>query len=60
MPVNPFGWAAPSNIDPLAWKFIGQSTPDQPKSIVDAGAFSINLWEREVLNFLPHNGGDSY
>lgn len=52
--IDPFGWAAPKNVDPWAWKSLGVKDPnflgdpthftDFPAGVSDAGAFSINLW----------------
>ena len=40
--IDPFGWAAPEHIDPLAWMMLGQN---DPRNVVkEPGAFSINLW----------------
>jgi hypothetical protein len=42
--IDPFGWAAPKNIDPLAWKFLGDQNDPILGTIKDPGAFSIKLW----------------
>lgn len=46
--IDPFGWAAPSGIDPYSYSFIGFDDPQYPKSnifgLTEPGAFSINLW----------------
>ena len=47
--IDPFGWSAPSEIDPYAWKFIGFSDPSFPNSLIpnltEPGAYSIKLWK---------------
>lgn len=65
--IDPFGWAGPQNVDPMAFKFIGSQTADQPSAIKDAGAFSIKLWDKLslggkeiIMDLLPHDGGDSW
>lgn len=60
--IDPFGWAAPRGVDPGAYMHIGKGAvaPDQPANIVDAGAFSINLWESVPFTLLTHNGGAGY
>jgi hypothetical protein len=57
---DPFGWAAPSGVDPLAYKFIGSTDGDVPPQVTDIGTFSINVWDTNVFNALPHNGGASW
>jgi hypothetical protein len=58
---DPFGWAAPKGVDPLAYKFIGLGNPaNAPASITDLGTFSINVWDPVPFINLPHNGGLSH
>lgn len=58
---DPFGWAAPQGVDPLAYKYIGLGPDgDAPSQVTDIGTFSINMWDPEVFNQLPHNGGASW
>ena len=58
---DPFGWAAPKGVDPLAYKFIGLGNPyNAPPSITDLGTFSIDVWDPVVLKWLLHNGGPSW
>ena len=46
--IDPFGWAAPKEIDPYAWRFINFSDSSFPNSqipgLTEPGAYSINLW----------------
>jgi murein DD-endopeptidase MepM/ murein hydrolase activator NlpD len=46
--IDPFGWAAPRNVDPYAWEYIGWSDPAFPNSqipgLTEPGAYSIDLW----------------
>ncbi len=46
--IDPFGWAAPKEIDPYAWKFINFSDANFPNAqipgLTEPGAYSINLW----------------
>jgi hypothetical protein len=51
----------PQGVDPLAYKYIGLG-PDgnAPSQVTDIGTFSINVWDAEVFNQLPHNGGASW
>lgn len=44
--IDPFGWAAPEEIDPWAWKFLNYQ--GDPNSLKNPGAFSINLWRDGV------------
>ncbi len=58
---DPFGWAAPGGVDPLAYKFIGlQDNFSPPAGINGMGTFSINMWESFPFAHLPHNGGASW
>jgi murein DD-endopeptidase MepM/ murein hydrolase activator NlpD len=58
---DPFGWAAPQGVDPLAYKFIGVADPFSPPSNVNAiGTFSIDLWDPVADTYLPKNGGASW
>lgn len=48
--IDPFGWAAPQHIDPLAWKYLnnGKLYNDDyygTIKIMNPGAFSIYLWD---------------
>lgn len=55
--IDPFGWAAPQGIDPLAYKYIGLPTQwDAPASVSQEGAFSIRLWTDPNDFGLPHTG----
>ncbi len=46
--IDPFGWAAPKDIDPWAWKYLnGREYNDNFSGTIkvrNPGAFSINLW----------------
>ena len=58
---DPFGWAAPQGVDPLAYKFIGFPDPFSPPPNVNAiGTFSIDLWDPVADPYLPKNGGASW
>jgi hypothetical protein len=58
---DPFGWAAPQGIDPLAYKYIGLGTDgNAPAQVTDIGTFSVNLWDATTFAALPHNGGSSW
>ncbi|HTJ46956.1 MAG TPA: M23 family metallopeptidase [Kofleriaceae bacterium] len=59
--MDPFGWAAPQGVDPLAYKFIGFPDPFSPPSgVTDIGTFSVNMWDSFAFANLPHNGGSSW
>ncbi|HET9989252.1 MAG TPA: M23 family metallopeptidase, partial [Kofleriaceae bacterium] len=58
--IDPFGWDAPAGVDPGAYKNIGFVGPDQPASIPDSGAFSIDLWKMAFVAAPPANGGEGY
>lgn len=58
---DPFGWAAPGGVDPLAYKFIGLADQFSPPAGINGmGTFSINMWEAFPFANLPHNGGSSW
>ncbi|MFP7721749.1 M23 family metallopeptidase [Lysobacter sp. A3-1-A15] len=46
--IDPFGWAAPSHIDPWAWRYLNGNTYwddfESTIAVANPGAFSINLW----------------
>ncbi len=42
--IDPYGWAAPQQIDPGAWMFLGFKSPFGNDQVPDNGAFSINLF----------------
>jgi murein DD-endopeptidase MepM/ murein hydrolase activator NlpD len=42
--VDPFGWSAPKGIDPWAWQNFGSYQDGYIGTIVNPGAFSINLF----------------
>ena len=44
--IDPFGWAAPQNIDPWAWKFLDYQ--GDSNSFKNPGAFSLYLWRNGV------------
>jgi murein DD-endopeptidase MepM/ murein hydrolase activator NlpD len=46
--IDPYGWAAPQNIDPGAWIALGNRTHrcTGPNAVSNPGAFSINLWKK--------------
>jgi murein DD-endopeptidase MepM/ murein hydrolase activator NlpD len=59
--MDPFGWDAPSGVDPLSYRYIGARSADQPANIADMGTFSINMWDTWPTSVvLPHNGGYRY
>lgn len=44
--IDPFGWAAPKNVDPGAWLALGvRNDWCLGKNVTNPGAFSINLWK---------------
>jgi murein DD-endopeptidase MepM/ murein hydrolase activator NlpD len=43
--IDPYGWNAPSGIDPAAWMFLGQNDWTLPAGITSDGAFSIDLMD---------------
>lgn len=44
--IDPFGWAAPRNVDPGAWLALGvRNDHCLGKNVTNPGAFSINLWK---------------
>ncbi len=65
--IDPFGWAAPAGIDPLAFRFLDKLTEANP---IHLGAFSINLWANPPPDgyatpqswplWPPTNGGASW
>ena len=66
--IDPFGWAAPSGIDPLAYRFSYKITGPEP---IGLGAFSINLfltpppdgWNQQLASWPswpPTNGSASW
>jgi hypothetical protein len=42
--IDPFGWAAPKNIDPWASRYLGRQNMGCVGDVIDPGAFSIDLW----------------
>ena len=42
--IDPFGWNAPQQIDPWAYKFLGDHKDPYLGTVPNPGAFSINLW----------------
>ena len=42
--IDPFGWSAPKQVDPWAWKSLGGQQPCSPAPKMELGAFSIYLW----------------
>src|SRR5262249_1684833 len=43
--IDPFGWAAPTGVDPWAYRYIGFKDPwGYAAGVTDPGAFSIALW----------------
>jgi len=44
--IDPFGWAAPRDVDPWAWRYLGFTGDTYAPGVTDPGAFSINLWMR--------------
>jgi hypothetical protein len=43
--IDPFGWAAPKNIDPWAYRYLGGVTDPILGPVAAPGAFSILLWK---------------
>jgi murein DD-endopeptidase MepM/ murein hydrolase activator NlpD len=43
--IDPFGWSAPQQVDPWAWKSLNAKQPYEPlPPVPEPGAFSIYLW----------------
>lgn len=42
--IDPFGWNAPKDIDPWAWRFLGNHNDSILGTVRDPGAFSLYLW----------------
>jgi murein DD-endopeptidase MepM/ murein hydrolase activator NlpD len=53
--IDPYGWAAPQGVDPMAWMFLSQPDWTLPQGVTSDGAYSINLMDPNA-----HPYGASY